>query len=70
LTKAGDAYKRAIAVSTQLRGILDQGDETLRNFMAQIQQAVNYAASDEKKPEAVKVETIKASGEKADAARA
>jgi exonuclease VII small subunit len=74
LTKAQDAYQRAILVSTQVRDILDKGDETLRNFMAQMQQAVNFqpdnAASDERKPEAVKVETIKASGEKADAARA
>lgn len=73
LTQARDAYDRAIAASTQLREILDRGDETLRNFMAQMQQAVNFqldnAASDERKPEAVKVETIKASGEKADAAR-
>jgi exonuclease VII small subunit len=74
LTKARDAYQRAILVSTQLRDILGRGDETLRNFMAQMEQAVNFqpdnAASDERKPEALKVETIKESGEKADAARA
>jgi exonuclease VII small subunit len=73
LTKAQDAYQRAIAVSTQLRGILDRGDETLRNFMAQMEQAVNFqpdnAASDERKPEVGKAEPIKESGEKADAAR-
>jgi exonuclease VII small subunit len=73
LTKARDAYQRAIVVSAQLRDILDRGDETLRNFMAQMQQAVNSqldnVTSDERKPEAVKVETIKASGEKANAAR-
>jgi hypothetical protein len=74
LTKARDAYQRAILVSTQVRDILDRGDETLRNFMAQMEQAVNFqpdsAASDEREPEAVDVETNKASGEKADAARA
>jgi exonuclease VII small subunit len=74
LTQARDAYQRAIVVSAQLRDVLDRGDETLRNFMAQMQQAVNSqldnATSDERKLEAVKVETIKASGEKANAARA
>lgn len=72
LTKARDAYQRAIAVSTQLRGILDRGDETLHNFMDQMQRAVNIqldnAVSDEKKPEAVKEELTKARGGKADAA--
>jgi hypothetical protein len=74
LTKARDAYQRAILVSTQVRSILDRGDETLRNFMAQMEQAVNFqpdsAASGERKHETVKVEPIKESGEKADAARA
>jgi exonuclease VII small subunit len=74
LTKARDAYQRAILVSTQVREILDRGDETLRNFMAQMEQAVNFqpdnAASDERKPEVGKAEPIKESGEKADAARA
>jgi len=73
LNKARDAYLRAIVVSTQLRDILDRGDETLRILMAQMQQAVNFqlddTASDERKPEAMNVETIKASGEKAAAAR-
>lgn len=74
LTEARDAYRRAIVVSTQVRDILDRGDETLRNFMAQMEQAINSqpdnAASDQRKPEEVKVETNKASGEKADAAGA
>ena len=73
-TRARDAYQRANAASTQLREILDKGDETLHRFMAQMQQTVTLqidaAASDGRKPEAVKVETIKVSGEKADAARA
>ncbi|MGA7622180.1 MAG: hypothetical protein WCA91_01250, partial [Candidatus Acidiferrales bacterium] len=74
LTKARDAYQRAIKASTQLREILDGGDETVRNFMTQIQEAVTFqtgdTSPDERKPEAVKIETIKASWEKADAARA
>jgi exonuclease VII small subunit len=57
LTNARDAYQRAMAVSTQLRKVLDAGDETLRTVMDQLNRAV-------------KVETITANGDKADAARA
>jgi hypothetical protein len=74
LVKARDAYQRALAVSTELRGILDKGDETLLNLMTRIQQSVDFqiasGAPDEKKREGLKVETIKTGGEKADAARA
>ena len=74
LTKARDAYEHALAVSTRLRDTLDKGDEILRTLMAQVEHAVNpqpgKVASDKKEPESVEVETIKASGEKADAARA
>jgi exonuclease VII small subunit len=74
LTKARDAYQRAMAVSTQLRKVLDTGDETLQIAMEQLKQAVNtqlnQAVSDMKKTEATKVETIRANGDKADAARA
>lgn len=42
LTKARDAYERAIKASAQLRKTLDSGDETLRISMTQIQDAVNY----------------------------
>jgi hypothetical protein len=74
LTKARDAYQRAMAVSTQLRHVLDKGDETLRLLMRQMEQAGNIqfaaAASDKKAPEAVKLETTTANGDKADAARA
>jgi exonuclease VII small subunit len=74
LTNARDAYQRAMAVSTQLRQVLDTGDETLRIVMGQLEQAVNtqlnQAVSDTKKTEAVKVVTITANGDKADAARA
>ena len=74
LTNARDAYQRAMAVSTQLRQILDTGDETLRILMGQLEQAINIrhdqASSDKKKTEPVKVEAITANGSKADAARA
>jgi exonuclease VII small subunit len=65
LTNARDAYQRAIAVSTQLRQVLDTGDETLRIVMDQLKQAVNTQLN-----QAVKVETITANGDKADAVRA
>jgi exonuclease VII small subunit len=74
LTNARDAYQRAMAVSTQLRQVLDSGDETLRLVMGQLEEAVNIqlnqATSDKKKAEAVKVKTNTANGDKADAARA
>jgi hypothetical protein len=79
LTKARDAYQRATAVSSQLRHVLDKGDETLRLLMSQMEQASNiqFAAptaagvSDKKRPEPVKLETpTTADGNKADAARA
>jgi hypothetical protein len=82
LTKARDACQRAMTISTELRGTLDRGDEVLRTLMAQVEHAVNDALNDavtvqrgqdapnENKPEATKVETIKASEEKADRARA
>jgi exonuclease VII small subunit len=74
LTRARDSYQRAMAVSTRLRDTLDTGDEILRTLMVKVQQAVDAQpgkdASDQKKPEALNVETIKATREKADAARA
>lgn len=80
LIKARDAYQRAMAVSSQLRHVLDKGDETLRLLMSQMEQASNIqsaaptaaaGASDKKRPEPVKLETPStADGEKADAARA
>jgi exonuclease VII small subunit len=73
LTRARDSYQRAMAVSNQLRDTLDSGDEILRNLMAKIEQAVDVHSgkdASDKKPEALKVETIKANGGKADAARA
>jgi exonuclease VII small subunit len=80
LTKARDAYQRAMAVSSQLRQVLDKGDETLRLIMSQMEQASNIqfaapttaaGASDKKRPEPVKLETpTAANGDKANAAHA
>src|SRR5580704_5038586 len=74
LTDARDAYQRAMAISTQLRQVLDTGDETLRIAMGQLEQAINIqlvqATSDKEKADAVKVETNTANGDKANSARA
>ena len=74
LTKAREAYQRAMTVSTELRSILDTGDETLKALMAQLEQAVSLqlgkAAPDRKRPEAAKVEPIKSSIDNTDPVRA
>jgi hypothetical protein len=75
LTKARDAYHLALAISAHLRDTLDSGDETLRNLKAKLEDAVadhlGSGALDGKKPAAMKrVETVKAIGEKTEAARA
>lgn len=80
LTKARDAYQRAMAVSSQLRHVLDKGDETLRLLMSQMEQASNIqfaaptaaaGASEKKSPEPLKLETTTPSNsEKANAAHA
>jgi hypothetical protein len=73
LTKAREAYQRAITVSTELRSILDTGDETLKALMSQLEQAVNMQlgkpTSDRKRPEGAKVEPIKTINESSDTAR-
>jgi len=67
LSKARDAYQRAMAVSAEVRSMLDTGDGTLRTLMAQMEDAValhlGKIASDKKKPESVKVEPTLASNE-------
>ncbi|MFZ0521230.1 MAG: hypothetical protein WAL95_09415 [Candidatus Acidiferrales bacterium] len=73
LTRAREAYQRAMGVSAQLRQVLDKGDETLRLLMGQMEQAASIrfaVASDNRKPEAPRVDTTTANGDKADAARA
>jgi exonuclease VII small subunit len=73
LTKARDAYERAIRASAELRKVLDTGEENLQNLMNQLEQAVNVRggnfAPDRKKPEPAKVEAIRAPDESSDVKR-
>ena len=67
LTKARDAYERAMRASAELRKVLDTGEENLQTLMTQLEQAVNVhgvkPAPDRKKPEAAKVEAIRGTNE-------
>jgi len=74
LIKARDAYQRAMAVSAEVRSMLDAGDGTLRTLMAQLEDAVaihlGKTPSDRKKPESVKAEpSSRGPGETSDSAR-
>jgi hypothetical protein len=73
LIKAREAYQRAMAVSAEVRSMLDAGDGTLRTLMAQLEDAVavhlGKNPSDRKKPESVKVEPAPAKNESHDSAR-
>ena len=44
LNKAREAYERATTASAQLREILDAGDDTLRQFMAQMEETITFPA--------------------------
>lgn len=62
LTSTREAYERAMAISSEVRKILDTGDETLRRMMGQIEDAVHTQLanrSEKKKPEIVKMEPSK-----------
>lgn len=71
LPQALNARREALAVSAELRAILDNGDERMRTIMSELEQAVsglldNTTLSEKKqekpeKPDAVKVEAMKAS---------
>ncbi len=67
LTKARDAYERAMRASGELRKVLDSGEENLQTLVMQLEQAVNVhgvkAAADRKEPEPAKVESIRETGE-------
>jgi exonuclease VII small subunit len=67
LTKARDAYERAMRASAELRKVLDTGEENLQTLMTQLEQAVSVhgakPAADRKKPEPAKVETIRETDE-------
>jgi hypothetical protein len=74
LTKARDAYQRAMAVSAEVRSMLDAGDGTLRTLMAQLEDAVaihlGKTPPDRKKPESVRAEpSSPGPGETSDSAR-
>jgi hypothetical protein len=73
LAKAREAYQRALMVSTELRSILDTGDEALRALMAQLEQAINMQlgnpAPEKKRPEPAKVEPIKTTSTDSEVAR-
>jgi len=64
LVKAREAYQRAITVSTELRSILDTGDEALKALMTQLEQALSVQlgvpSQEKKRPEPARVEPIKA----------
>jgi hypothetical protein len=71
LSQAWNAYQQAMTASAELRTILDNGDETLRALMAQLEQAVDTPfgkpVPSEKKLEALKAEVMKASAASAGA---
>ena len=74
LIKARDAYQRAMAVSAEVRSMLDAGDGTLRTLMAQLEDAVaihlGKTPSDRKKPESVTAEpSSRGLGETSESAR-
>ena len=70
LTKARDAYQRAMAVSAEVRSMLDTGDGTLRTLMAQLEDAVSFhlgkTATGKKTPESVKVDPALATSQEDD----
>lgn len=69
LTRARDAYLRATTASTQLREILDKGDETLQRFMAQLQETISLPQASVLEKTGIEPGAVKSIGEKADAAR-
>ena len=65
LTKSRDAYQQAMRASRELRRVLDVSDETLLTLMSHLEQAVKgveEGAPDRKKPEPMKVRSIKEEG--------
>jgi len=74
LIKAREAYQRAMAVSAEVRSMLDAGDGTLRTLMAQLEDSVaihlGKTPSDRKKPESVTAEpSSRGLGETSESAR-
>lgn len=67
LTKARDAYDRAMKANGELRKVLDNGEEDLRSLMTQLAQVLNdhvvKPGSEKKKPELAKFEATRATPE-------
>lgn len=63
ISKARDGYEQATRASTQLRKMLDAGDESLRNCMTQLEQALNVhllrSVSEGKRPAPTNIEAIR-----------
>jgi hypothetical protein len=62
LTKALDAYEHATKLSSELRKVLDMGDENLRALMSPLEQVINLRAvrgPEKKKPEPVRVDALR-----------
>ena len=63
LTKARDAYDRAMKANAELRKVLDGGEEDLRSLMTQLAQVLNdhvvKPGSEKKKPELAKLEATR-----------
>ena len=68
LSKARDAYQRAMVISTELRNTLDAGDETMRILMAQMQEVILQTSQDSggKHPQPANSEELQRDGENAD----
>jgi exonuclease VII small subunit len=70
LTKARDAYQRAMMVTAEVHSMLDAGDAKMHTLMAQLEEVVavhlGKPSSDAKKPESVRVEHPHATSETAD----
>lgn len=62
LVKTRDSYQRAMLISSEVRKILDTGDETLRRMMSQIEESVNVqlrTQPEKRKPEVARVEPFR-----------
>jgi hypothetical protein len=63
LAKARTAYEDAMRASTEMRKVLDSGEENLRNLMIQLEQGVRFQSvkpiSEKKSPEGAKLERVR-----------
>jgi hypothetical protein len=64
LTKARDAYDKAMKANAEVRKVLDKGEEDLRALMNHLIQVLNsnvvMVAPDKKRPEPTQLETLRA----------